>query len=49
MPKRIRARARRRPAVTRDAVRRAESDRIIAWAENRLKQRLGPRPTKKPH
>ena len=49
MPKPPRARARRRPAVTRDAARRAESDRIIAWAENRLKQRLRPQPTKKPH
>ena len=49
MPKRTQARARGRPAVTREAVRRAESDRIIAWAENRLKQRLRPRPTKKPH
>jgi hypothetical protein len=48
MPKRTRARV-RRPGVTRDAARRAESDRIIAWAENRLKQRLRPRPTKKPH
>jgi hypothetical protein len=49
MPKRIRARARRHPSVARDAARRAESDRIIAWAENRLKQRLRPLPTKKPH